>query len=186
MDAALRLFLEKGVGPTTIEQITVGAGVAKGSFYLHFSSKDAVLAALRDRFVQDLVRGIEASVARVDRSDSHGRLEAWVRAAVEGYLDALALHDIVFYESPPHPHSRAQHSDNELVTHLAALIEGGAAAGAWRVEDSRAIAVFLFHGFHGVVDDTIVREERVNRAKLVRRIASFFRASLGAASGAQV
>jgi AcrR family transcriptional regulator len=36
MDSALRLFLEQGVAPTTIEQITAGASVAKGTFYLHF------------------------------------------------------------------------------------------------------------------------------------------------------
>ena len=38
MDAAQRLFLKQGVGPTTIDQITSGADVAKGTFYLHFSS----------------------------------------------------------------------------------------------------------------------------------------------------
>ena len=31
MDAALRLFMEHGVAPTTIEQITAGASVAKGT-----------------------------------------------------------------------------------------------------------------------------------------------------------
>ena len=46
MDAALRLFIEQGVAPTTIEQITVGASVAKGTFYLHFSSKDDVRITL--------------------------------------------------------------------------------------------------------------------------------------------
>ena len=39
MNAAQRLFLEQGVATTTIEQITMGADVAKGTFYLHFSSK---------------------------------------------------------------------------------------------------------------------------------------------------
>ncbi|UIY23207.1 TetR/AcrR family transcriptional regulator [Rhizobium leguminosarum] len=43
MTAAERLFLEKGVELTTIEEITTGAGVAKGTFYLHFSSKADVL-----------------------------------------------------------------------------------------------------------------------------------------------
>ncbi len=38
MNAALTLFLANGVAPTTIEQITAGADVAKGTFYLHVAS----------------------------------------------------------------------------------------------------------------------------------------------------
>ena len=142
MDAALRLFLEQGVAPTTIEQITAGASVAKGTFYLHFSSKDDVLAGLRERFVQELVEGIDAAVSRRAKQDWRGKLEAWATASIDGYLDSLPLHDIVFHEF--HPHSREEHSDNVLVDHLGALLDAGTAAGAWKIEDSRFTAVFLF------------------------------------------
>jgi AcrR family transcriptional regulator len=172
MDAALRLFIERGVAPTTIEQITAGASVAKGTFYLHFTSKDDVLDALRGRFVAELLKRIDAAVSRRPQQDWRGRLEAWARGSIYGYLDALALHDIVFHEFQPH--SRAEHSDNVLVTHLSELLEAGTAAGAWRVDDSRFTAVFLFHGFHGIVDEALVREKRVNRARLGKKLAAVF------------
>jgi len=172
MDAALQLFLEQGVAPTTIEQITAGASVAKGTFYLHFSSKDDVLAALRERFVRELLANIEAAVSRCAKQDWRRKLEAWATASIAGYLDALPLHDIVFHEF--HPHTREEHSDNVLVDHLGALLDGGAAAGAWRVEDSRFTAVFLFHGFHGIVDDALVRDKRPNRGRLARKLAGIF------------
>jgi AcrR family transcriptional regulator len=172
MDAALRLFLEQGVAPTTIEQITAGASVAKGTFYLHFSSKDEVLAALRERFVQQLLEGIEAAVSRRAKQDWRGKLEAWAAASIDGYLDALPLHDIVFHDF--HPHSREEHSDNILVTHLGAILDAGSAAGAWRVEDSRFTAVFLFNGFHGIVNDALVQEKRLSRARLTRKLAAIF------------
>ena len=73
-----------------------------------------------------------------------------------------------------HPHTREEHSDNVLVDHLGALLDGGTAAGAWRVEDSRFTAVFLFHGFHGIVDDALVREKRPNRGRLARKLAVIF------------
>jgi AcrR family transcriptional regulator len=175
MDAALKLFMEKGVAPTTIEQITAGASVAKGTFYLHFGSKDAVLVALRERFVQGLLGGIEKVVSQRSAEDWPGKLEAWAHASIECHFDALALHDIVFHEFAPH--SREEHSDNVLVAQLAALLDAGTAAGAWSVEDSRFTAVFLFHGFHGIVDDALVLEKRVNRSRLAKRLADhFFRA----------
>jgi len=65
MDAAERLFLEQGVAPTTIEQITDGAGVAKGTFYLYFSSKEDILVALGDRFGAQHLATIKTALAKV-------------------------------------------------------------------------------------------------------------------------
>ena len=64
MLVAERLFLEKGVDHTTIEEVTQGAGVSKGAFYLHFSSKADVIEALRPRFVQKLLNGIVEEVGK--------------------------------------------------------------------------------------------------------------------------
>jgi AcrR family transcriptional regulator len=147
MDAAQRLFLDQGVAPTTIEQITVGAQVAKGTFYLHFSSKEEVLAALRERYVQGLLGAIDTAVNKRPAQDWRGRLEAWASSGVAAFHDSIALHDIVFHEQ----HSPKKDEDNPLVAHLEALLEAGAAAGAWQVEDPRFTAVFLFNGYHGVV-----------------------------------
>jgi AcrR family transcriptional regulator len=42
-EAAVTLFREQGYGATTVDQIAQAAGVAKGTFFTHFASKDAVL-----------------------------------------------------------------------------------------------------------------------------------------------
>src|ERR1700685_3737920 len=95
VNAAQRLFLEHGVGLTTIEQITSGAGVAKGTFYLYFSSKEDILAELRDRFAQELLRSITAAVDTKPKEDWTGKLAAWARSSVAGYLDFIQLHDVI-------------------------------------------------------------------------------------------
>ena len=46
LDAALHLFIEKGFGATTLEQILERSGASVGSFYHHFQSKVEVAAAL--------------------------------------------------------------------------------------------------------------------------------------------
>lgn len=48
MNAAERLFLEKGVDSTTINEIVEAAQVAKGTFYHYFSSKNEILRRLAD------------------------------------------------------------------------------------------------------------------------------------------
>jgi AcrR family transcriptional regulator len=63
MNAAERLFLEYGVAQTTIEQITSAADVAKGTFYLYFSSKEDLRAALGERFAQKHLESVKAALA---------------------------------------------------------------------------------------------------------------------------
>jgi len=46
LQAALRLFLEKGFGATTLDQILERSAASVGSFYHHFQSKVDVAAAL--------------------------------------------------------------------------------------------------------------------------------------------
>lgn len=49
LDAAYALFLERGADKTSVSDITSRARVAKGTFYLYFQDKDAVLRALLGR-----------------------------------------------------------------------------------------------------------------------------------------
>ena len=51
LDAAEKLVLRRGYGKTTIDDVARAAGVAKGTIYLHWKSRDDLFAALmrRDR-----------------------------------------------------------------------------------------------------------------------------------------
>lgn len=175
MNAAERLFLEHGVAQTPIEAITSAAGVAKGTFYLYFSSKEDILAALGARFAQQLLTKIEAAVAAKPQDDWKGKLAAWATACVVGYLESMRLHDVVFYEY--RPPTREGMVDNIVIDHLAALLESGVGAGAWSIDDPRVTAIFLFSGLHGVIDDAYMKK-RVNRGRLVRGLEQLcFRAA---------
>lgn len=55
-DVAAKMFLEKDYHNVSIDDIVNAAGVAKGSFYVHFESKDALLAQI----VADRVYYIDA------------------------------------------------------------------------------------------------------------------------------
>jgi len=149
MNAAARLFLDQGVAATTVEQITTGAGVAKGSFYLHFASKEAVIDGLRQRFIDRLRTGIAAAVERQPENDWCRKLAAWAMACGRGYRESMRLHELVFGTAPPATHDGL--SDNILIDHLAELLAAGHDADAWAIEDTRFTAIFLFNALHGVV-----------------------------------
>ena len=168
MNAAQQLFLQQGVAATTVEQITSIADVAKGTFYLYFSSKDDVLAALGDRYGQERLAKVQAAVAQKPADGWKGKLAAWAEASVFGYLDSIRLHDILFYGS--RPPTREGLVENVTIDFLCDLLQAGSHAHAWSVEDPRFVAVFLFSALHGVVDDAHIKERHVNRARLVHRL----------------
>jgi AcrR family transcriptional regulator len=177
MNAAQRLFLKQGVRPTTIEQITSGAKVAKGTFYLYFPSKDEVLAALGERYGQEHLAKIKAAIAAKPEADCQEKLATWARACATSYLDSIRLHDIVFYGS--RPRTREGLVDNIVIDHLSELLCEGGEAGAWSVDDPRFTAVFLFSGLHAVVDDAYSKEKRVNRSRLWQRAERLFFREVG-------
>ena len=168
MNAAERLFLDQGVGSTTIEQITSGANVAKGTFYLYFSSKDDVLAALGERFAQQLLERIKTAVAAEPGEEWGQKLATWAKACVTGYLDSIRVHDVLFYGT--RPATREGLVDNIVVDHLAGLLQSGMDAGAWSVDEPHFTSVFIFSGLHGILDDAYLREKRVNRRRLLNRV----------------
>lgn len=174
MNSALALFLEHGVPATTIEQITTGAKVAKGTFYLHFKSKDEILAALRDRYMQEFVASIDVRVAGCTENDWKGKLRAWADGAVTATVDTLNIHDVVFHDYLAAPPREPQDSATIAQEHLARLLEQGHLAGAWRVEDASFTAVFLFNGLHAALEGALKEEQSFNAASFLMKVEKLF------------
>ena len=61
---ASRLFAKKGYSQTTTAEIAREAGVAEGTLYHHFGSKDGIFLTLFDETVGGYLAGIEALLAR--------------------------------------------------------------------------------------------------------------------------
>lgn len=83
LDAAARLFRDKGYAGTTMRDIAAATGMLAGSIYYHFPNKDALLIAV----YTEGVRRITAAVAfAVDRAEG-----AWPRleAACVAHLEHL-------------------------------------------------------------------------------------------------
>ena len=62
-DAAIALFLARGIEAVTIEDITATAGVAKGSFYRYFDDKVALVEALFAPVAANVLAAFDASIA---------------------------------------------------------------------------------------------------------------------------
>jgi AcrR family transcriptional regulator len=178
LDAAQQLFLDKGIGATSIDDIASAADVAKGTFYLYFPSKETLLHALQERFVAGFVERLEIAMDHCGPDRWRLRLQAWVKTIIEGYLDNVRLHDVIFHEVQPY--DRHAMSNNPAIDQLTTLLGEGAKGGAWLAEEPRATAVMFFHALHGGVDAAIADSKKINRAKLIRSITTFIERALNA------
>jgi len=61
---ASRLFAEKGYSQTTTAEIAREAGVAEGTLYHHFGSKDGIFLTLFDETMEGYLAGVDALLAR--------------------------------------------------------------------------------------------------------------------------
>ena len=63
-EAAMRLFARSGFGAVTIAEICEAADVGRGTFFLHFPSKAALLYEFNQRVAEDFRASLTASRAR--------------------------------------------------------------------------------------------------------------------------
>lgn len=177
MDAAQRLFLEKGFFATSVAEIVNAADVAKGTFYLYFQTKDDALGALQTRFVERFCQKTDAAVAAASSGSWVRRLDVWMQACVEAYLDDVALHDLVFHQFQPA--KRGMKRANPVVDQLSSFLAEGCSEGAFVFSDVRLTAVMLFNAMHGAVDDCLAEGAPIDRQKLVGVVADFCRRAVG-------
>jgi len=63
LDAAQSLFLRYGVKRTALDDVVREAGIAKGTLYLYFDSKDALFAAIAERLCAGVLSNAEEAIA---------------------------------------------------------------------------------------------------------------------------
>ncbi len=84
LEAALDLFVERGMHGTTIELICEEAGFTRGAFYSNFASLDELFAAIYEDRSRASIAELSAGVADI-RAEAAGDLEG----VIEGLLDHL-------------------------------------------------------------------------------------------------
>jgi AcrR family transcriptional regulator len=145
--AAEEVFAERGYAGATIEEIARAAGVAKGTIYLYFRSKDEIYRATHEHYVAELRAVTEAAVAGA------AGFAAKLRAFVDSKLRFCTAHRAFFslYLSQPVPRdgpaelrARLETHAREQVALLAGAVAAGQTAGEARALPADAVAQAVF------------------------------------------
>jgi AcrR family transcriptional regulator len=143
LDAAQRVLLERGLRATTVADVAEAAGVAKGTMYLYYESKDDLLAALRSRYLAECAAALRPSPGKsVSERIRRMIIALFDFGEAHHELHHLLFHEAGFSEDDAFTGVRKQFTD---------LIEEGVATGELRVQDVQMASVFVLHGVHGAL-----------------------------------
>jgi AcrR family transcriptional regulator len=149
VDAALTMFAQRGVAATSVDDIVKAAGVAKGTFYLYFSTKDDAVTAVAERLVIGVGERIEALANTPDLSPID-RLLVLGRTMQEVGQEQHERDLVEMFHRPENRvvHERiSEHIITRLTPSLTRIIADGVAARLFDPQDPRLAAAFVLAGF---------------------------------------
>lgn len=129
VEAALALFREKGYEDTTMRAVAERAGVALGSAYYYFKSKEELLQAYYAQSHERHARAVEPILAR--EKTLEGRLKAVLQSKIEGDEPYHRFAGLLFRTagdplSPLNPFSPESSPTRQAATALMARVIEGA------------------------------------------------------------
>jgi|TARA_R110000782_G_scaffold112296_3_gene202192 AcrR family transcriptional regulator len=156
------LFVERGYDATTMDDVCVETGLAKGTLYHYFSSKTELRAALRDNFCNMILNRVKSRISLCESDDFFTRIDLLVETAVESYLDTPELRDVIFFSGDTPLRSVAV--NDGLVGYISDLLSQGTLEGAWCVDDPHALSTLIYYSIHAIADDALMSGARRPRS----------------------
>lgn len=169
LDVAGRLFAQKGYDSTSTNDILEEIGIARGTLYYHFKSKEDILDAMIDRMMGQML--IQAKAVA-------GQKEVPVQRRLTMIIQALQIRggpgdEIMEQIHKPQNALMHQKIQNRLLTELnpllTGLIEEGITQGICQTDYPEEVVEMTLLYANTVFDDLTVHSEEERR----RKIAAF-------------
>ncbi len=152
LDVAEELFTAKGYDSTSTTDILERVGIARGTLYYHFKSKEEILDALIDRIIQGMVSNIHSAIS--DKTTVSQKLISFIGAMK---VDSAIGREITDYAHKPQNALMHQKIQNSLLTVLtpvaAEIIREGMKEGSFSTDYPEEAAEMLLIYSSVVFDD---------------------------------
>ena len=183
IQTAEMLFKEKGYSKTSVDMIIKEIGVAKGTFYYYFKSKNDVLGAIVEHTLADIV-AMATQVANEPSIDALTKMKLLLSNGRMGSSETqdIAAHLHLADNRELHELSNIQ-TVLQLSPVLAKVVEQGIEEQVFTVSRPLATVQFLLTGSQFLLDEgyfSFSQEEQKERRLVMQTVIE---KALGAASG---
>lgn len=96
LDAATRVFAERGYHDTAVDDIVRASGTSKGAVYFHFPNKQGIFLALVEYLAGQLIDRMDSAIA--SEKGGIAKVEAALRTVLEAFASHRSLARILLIE----------------------------------------------------------------------------------------
>jgi AcrR family transcriptional regulator len=173
IETAERLFKAEGYASCSVEMIIREIGVAKGTFYYYFKSKEEILGAIVDRTLNQIVAQAQ-EVGDDPALSAMEKMQALLAGSHMGDENSLELAEMMHL-----PENRQLHEMTNIQTVLrlspvlAGIVEQGNREGVFAVERPLETVQFLLTGAQFLLDGGLFQfseDEIRTRRQVAQRI----------------
>ena len=186
IDTAEELFLVNGYEETTVSEIVRNAGVAQGTFYHYFKSKDEALNAIIDRWIEEIRAGMEGIASR-DDLNAIEKILGFFNFFNNLGRSRQRLVEYIHEERNAHLHIKFERKVPQIIIPVfSRMIEEGVEEGFFDVRhpEMAALSIMKTAGAVSHIHETYRLEEKTERMKeLTDATFDFIERILGAKPG---
>lgn len=178
LEAGLTVYRTIGFTEAKVSDITAAAGIAKGTFYLYFQTKDHVLGALWERHVDTVLRTAEDIL-----DQGHAwwpTIDQLLAALVRHAVDNVELHRIVYSTANAKALEICRACDERVIRLMTAFVTRGTHAGAFQATNPQWACRMLYHAAHSLLHHLITADEPVDTERVTHSVLETAHRALGA------
>lgn len=183
MDAAEQLFIEKGYDHTSASDIIRKVGVAQGTFYYYFASKDDILNAVIDRYTMryiDFVKGI----ADDDEMSALQKVQSIVDKLISIKDRKKQLSEYLSLEGKVAKHERFQGQVGSTIAPLITkIVKQGIREGVFEVEHPAEMTELIVLIVSHLITNVRNIENKKERTVKAKAAAALIEKALGTPKG---
>lgn len=172
-ETSMKLFADKGYDATSVEEITATVGVAKGTLYYHFSSKEEIFTFLVEEGMKLLHNSVEIKTEKLDNPIDKIRAVMVVQLKVMRKYDEFItiLLSQIWGNEPRHQQFRKY--IYQYMNVIENFIKEGIDKGVFRECNTRLIAEMLFGTICPLKIYKIENSEEFDVEKIVDELMSY-------------
>lgn len=147
LQAAVKVFAKNGFHATRVSEVAKAAGVADGTIYLYFDSKESLLVSLFEDRVEKLLAFMREELPK--KPDAPARLRAVIDmqlGLLEGERDLAEVITVILRQSTRLMKEFAAPRFTEYLDAIAKIVSEGQGSGAFRQDVSPHIAARAVFG----------------------------------------
>ncbi|MGT2928846.1 TetR/AcrR family transcriptional regulator [Streptococcus dentasini] len=180
--AATQLFQEKGFEKASVNDILKVVGIAKGTFYYYFKSKEEVLEAVVDEATAVLKSRVAAVINMPNKDPMDKLVEAFQSMNITDIYGGKLLEDMHKPKNALLHQKSLQAILHEVTPLLTGIIEEGVQAGQFDCPYPKQLVQIVLAAVATLFDDGIFQLDKKEQQQLLEAFQFFLFKQLGIAN----